>query len=264
MVVLFQEEQLDKIFNEIASKIEGPMEGFLIGGLAMIKNKMKTATKDIDIIFENEDDARTFIEAAQLIGFKPDTELPPEYEEMDAMIVLRDKEERRIDVFVRVVMKGLIYSDTMKFRARGIHFGESLTIRVSSNEDIFLYKSITPRDRDLEDMEILARTGDIDWVIIEKEAKNQPTPWKWIGRLFGRLIELEEKTGILTPLMGLEKEAEIAQAMEILLERLEERPLDKGEAREILGEDEEFIDKVFSSMERYRLVKDEDGKYNLI
>ena len=61
MVVLFQEEQLDEIFNEIASKIDGPIEGFLIGGLAMIKNKMKTATKDIDIVFENEDDARTFI-----------------------------------------------------------------------------------------------------------------------------------------------------------------------------------------------------------
>ena len=116
MVIMFKEEQLDDVFNRIASTIDFPIEGFLIGGLAMIKNKMKTATKDIDIVFETEDDARTFIEAAQDVGFELDSDLPPEYEEMGAMVVLRDGETRRIDVFVRVVLRGLTYSESMKSR----------------------------------------------------------------------------------------------------------------------------------------------------
>ena len=183
---------------------------------------------------------------------------------MDAMIVLRDDEERRIDVFVKVVHKGLIYKDTMKSRAKEIQFNESLIIRVSSNADIFLYKSITSRHRDLEDMEILARTGDVDWEIIKAEARSQPTPWKWLGSLYGKLLELEERTGIVTPLMSLEEEAEIAQAIEILIRALDNNPLDKEEAECILGEDERFVHDVLTAMKRYGLVKETDGIYHLI
>jgi len=264
-VVMFEEKQLDDVFTSISLFIEKPIEGFLIGGLAMIKNNMKTATKDIDIVFENDEDARTFIEAAQEVGFELDTELPPEYEEMDAMVVLKDGATRRIDVFVRVVLKGLAYSESMRSRASSICFGDTLTIRISSNEDIFLFKSITSRDRDLADMEALARTGDIDWETIEEEARSQPTPWKWIGRLFGRLIELEVKTGIVMPLTSrLRKEAEIGQAIEILLEILKANPIGRVEAMRILEEDEgAFIDEVFSAMERYGLVTEKDRKFHL-
>ena len=37
MAIMFKEEQLDDVFNRIASTIDFPVEGFLIGGLAMIK-----------------------------------------------------------------------------------------------------------------------------------------------------------------------------------------------------------------------------------
>lgn len=264
MVIMFEEEQLDSVFNSISSTLSSPIEGFLIGGLAMIKNRMKIATKDIDIVFSNEDEAREFIGAAEKVGFKPDAEVPPEYEEMDTMMVLKDEEERRIDVFVRVVLGSLTYTESMKGRAGIFSFGDKLTIRTSSNEDIFLYKAITSRPRDVNDMEALARTGDLDWDIIEDEARNQPTPWKWIGRLFSRLGELEDETGIVTPLTSrLEKEAEIAQALEILLAVIEDRAIDRQEATQILREDEKFVDEVIAAMIVYGLIKEDGGKYIL-
>lgn len=175
---MFTENHLDEVFGRISSTVGFPVECFLIGGLARIKNKMKIATKDIDIVFSDEKEAREFVRAALQVGFYPDTERPPEYEEMNTITVLRDVEGNRIDVFVKAVMGCLTYTDTMKSRSRKISPGGKLTVHVSSNEDIFLYKAITSRPRDLEDMENLARTGGLDWDVIEREARNQPTPWK--------------------------------------------------------------------------------------
>jgi hypothetical protein len=263
---LFYEKQLDDVFSIISSSINEPVEAFLIGGLAMIKNGMKTSTKDIDMVFPTEKDARVFIRAAKKAGFLPDEKLPSEYEEMGTMVVLKDKSERRLDIFVDVVLSCLTYTSEMKGRARRLNYDNQLTIHVSSNEDIFLFKAITPRPRDLEDMEVLARTGTIDWDIIEREARNQPTPWKWIGRLFGRLRELETKAGIVTPLTRrLEKEAEMGQAIEILLGRFAGGPIEKEGAMRILKEEDEgFILDVLSAMEQYGLVREKDGRYQAL
>ena len=261
MVVMFNEEQLDKVFFEISEKLEFPVEGFLLGGLAMIKNDVKGSTKDIDIVFSDEELAREFVRAAKEVGFALDTELPPEYEEMKTMVVLKDGEERRIDVFVKTVLDCLTYTESMKDRAKAIKYGDKLKIHISSIEDIFLYKSITSRPRDLDDMKTLARTGQINWSHIEKEARSQPTPWKWIGRLYGRLGELEEQFGIITPIAeNLENEAETAQAIELILGLLEEGPLPRNEIIRKLGEeDATFTEEVIRKMIDMGIIRDEEG-----
>ena len=47
----------------------------------------------------------------------------------------------------------------MKQRARKRYTGIKLTVYVLSNEDLFLLKGMTERERDLEDMAILAKSG---------------------------------------------------------------------------------------------------------
>ena len=114
-------------------------------------------------------------------------------------------------------------------------------------------------------MQQLAETGAMDWNTIIKEANNQPTPWLWIGRLYGRLKELEEKTNITTPITKkLEPEAEIAAAIAILLSKLETRPLSLQDAATILQEDEEaFVKNVLTRMEQNQLITKKDTKYLL-
>lgn len=266
MEVLFTEKELDEVFNKIAGTIGLSIEGFIIGGLAMIKNNIKATTKDIDIVFSDEETAKEFVEGALKAGFTLDEELPPEYEEMKTMVVLKDSDNRRIDVFVRTVLHGLTYSESMKSRAKTIEYSDKLTIHISSIEDIFLYKSITSRPRDLDDMETLARTAGLNWNHIENEARNQPTPWKWVGTLFGRLKELEGKAGITAPIMQhLEKEAELGQGIELILGFLEEGPLPKDEIiNRFDEEDAAFAEEVIQKMAGMVLIKEQDEFIQLV
>ena len=250
--MMYGEGELDSVFEIISRSIAMPVECYLIGGLAMIKNGMKIATKDIDIVFSDEFGAREFIRAAAETGFSPDTELPPEYGEMRAMMVIKDCNDNRIDLFVGNVMGDLEYSEGMRSRSRAMNYGKLLRVNVSSNEDIFLFKSVTSRPADIRDMEILARTGALDWETIEAEAREQPTPWKWIGRLYGRLMELEAGTDIETPLTDrLAREAEIAQAIGIVLGRKIQHTCQN--LKEILMEDDDFIEEVMEYMRTHGL-----------
>ncbi len=265
MVVMFNEEQLDKVFFEISGNLQFPIDGFLIGGLAMIKNKMKTATKDIDIVFSSEREARAFMEAALDVGFELDSDLPPEYEEMGPSYVLIDPEERRLDVFVKVVVRKLEYTDAMKRRSKELKYGK-LRIHVSSINDIFLFKCVATRPRDLDDMELLAKTGYLDWTVVEGEARNQRTPWKWIGILYSRLMELEDKSGITAPNMKeLGKEAELGQGIELVLNFLQNGSLSRSELINKFDEvDASFAENVILRMIEMRLIRDENGRLVLI
>ncbi len=265
MVKDFDIGKLDRLMEEIGSNLHTEVKAYLIGGFAMMKNGIKDSTKDVDIVFNTEEEAKIFIDSAIEIGFLPDKDLPNEYEEMDMITVLRDQEERRFDIFVKQVLKGLTLTTDMQDRGKTIEYSH-LKILIGSNEDIFLFKSITSRPADLEDMRNLARTGSIDWKVIEREANNQPTPWRWIGRLYGRLTDLEEEYKIWTPLTnGLQREAEIAAAIELLLSTLQDRTLDTQEAARSLREnDMKFIEAVFNRMKDHGLVTEENGRYQLL
>ena len=79
---------------------------------------------------------------------------------------------------------------------------DRLTVRLVSNEDIFLFKAIADRDNDIEDMNMLVQAG-LDYDVVEAELEAQ------IERLgddqfatFANeaLIELEERYGVTTPI----------------------------------------------------------------
>ncbi len=256
--------QLESLLRELGGQLSTHVEAYVIGGFAMMKNGLKASTKDVDIVFQTEKDARYFIEAALGHGFSPDTELPEAYAELDAITVLRDSHERRFDVFVKRVLKGLVLTQKMWQRAKKTKYG-NLSVSVAAMEDIFLFKSITSRPADLEDMRTIAETGAMAWEHIITEANNQPTPWRWVGRLYGRLIELEDIANIVAPITKiLEPEAELAAAMELLIHKLGSGPLSLQEAAAILQEEDvSFVDNVFARMEQYDLVINEDGRFRL-
>lgn len=76
----------------------------------------------------------------------------------------------------------------------------------------FLIKSMTERDRDLEDMSLLARSG-LDYNLVFEECKMQSDMSAkgdvWEASLNEKLLELEDKYGITVPFQKeLEKNAE--------------------------------------------------------
>jgi len=72
---------------------------------------------------------------------------------------------------------------------------------MTSKEDIFLFKGITEREADLDDMRILAESG-LDWKLINKECQTQSAaagvPWEMA--LSQNLQDLNERYHIYSPI----------------------------------------------------------------
>jgi len=83
----------------------------------------------------------------------------------------------------------------MVSRATDFYSKKLLKVMLASKEDIFLFKGITERETDLEDMRLLAESG-LDWKVIEKECQYQSdlSGILWENTLLQNLIDLRENT----------------------------------------------------------------------
>ena len=84
--------------------------------------------------------------------------------------------------------------------------------------------------------------------------------------MHGRLEELEEEYGIPSPLKAkVREEAEIAQAIDILVGRLERGPISLENAAEILQEDDHvFVKKVIKEMELFKIIGKSESLFFLL
>jgi hypothetical protein len=67
-------------------------------------------------------------------------------------------------------------------------------------EDIFLFKGITEREADLDDMRMLVEVG-LDWKTIEAECLSQKRSGRWAYMLGTKLMELHSKFDIASPII---------------------------------------------------------------
>ena len=195
----FEKSELLATLEAISSRLDSKITIYLIGGLAMIFHGVKTVTKDVDIIFDSEPNLKAFLRAATATGMKNLSDLPEDYEDLNAYYILDSESGIRLDVFFNQVCNALVLSEGMKRRAKPVLELPNITIRACSKEDIFLFKSITLRDDDLEDMSALAEK-QLDWNTIDIEIKTQPDSRKWMKRMLERLMDLEDDYGITSPL----------------------------------------------------------------
>ena len=173
---------------------------YVIGGAALLFEGLKPATKDIDLILKNEDEFINFNKTLTSIHFKE--EQPSTlYKKMElSKIMVRD--DYRIDAFLKKVCKKIVLSNGMIKRSDEILNLKNISVNKCSNEDIFLFKSVTERPGDLEDCIELVKRG-VDWNAIKDEITHQikingEDVWiTWIGE---RLDELIEK-GLTIPIM---------------------------------------------------------------
>jgi hypothetical protein len=93
------------------------------------------------------------------------------YNELSAT-AMENLEGFRWEIFVEYVAKKLALTNSIRLRTSKIFSGGKLTVSRLSNEDMFLMKSMTERDRDLEDMALIARTGT-DYKLVLNECMQQ-------------------------------------------------------------------------------------------
>lgn len=186
-------KQIKDLFVEIDEKLKQKVKIYIIGGAALLIEGLKSSTKDIDLILDNRDEFISFEKALISIKFRKDKPTS-DYKKMELSgIMIRD--DYRIDVFLKNVFRKFDLSVDMVKRSTELLRLENILVYKCSNEDIFLFKSMTERPGDLYDcIELVKR--NLDWKVIEIELINQiknngQDIWiTWVGE---RLDELEKK-----------------------------------------------------------------------
>ncbi len=196
----FKQNELMDVLEEISKHLESETKVYLIGGLGMVLHGLKASTKDVDLVFDTKPDLKYFISACISAGMDDIAQKTVEYIQLGTQKIFESQNGVRLDIFYRRVCNGLTLSKDMKNRAHKSITFPNLTVYAMSNEDIFLFKSITLRDDDLADMAALATT-ELDWNIIEIEARKQPRSKEWLPRLRERLMDLYDDYDVTSPLI---------------------------------------------------------------
>jgi hypothetical protein len=191
---------IEKLFQDIGLRLESDIHIFLIGGAVLLHQGLKPATKDIDAIVDGKRDFDALELCLRRMKFRA-VITPLEYGRMDlSQIFVRD--DFRIDLFDRTVCRGFALSESMKKRSNEVISLDKIKVSVCSNEDIFVFKTLTEREGDLDDCIALAQ-GGLDWDAVLAEIKGQigvkrrPVWITWIGERLDLLVE----RGLNIPIM---------------------------------------------------------------
>jgi len=181
----------EELFTLIAEYLEKDIQCVAIGGTAMMFSNYKNTTKDIDLVFKNEEDRNTFIKAIKKLGYKEQgigIIYDKKRKEHKGKPVMYTRGEERFDLFTKNVF-GYAISFTQKGITQRVDVigKKELNIHIPTIEELILLKAITGREKDYEDIEtIIEIEKNVNWTIIVDKAITQQKTNKWI------LIDLEE------------------------------------------------------------------------
>ncbi|QSG07332.1 transcriptional regulator [Halapricum desulfuricans] len=167
------EESLRKGLEQLGEALDTEVDAYLLGGGNLIFRGLKDSTKDLDIVV---DDRRSFLalgEALREIGYEERTDLEEAYKELDPAIVFEKEGSPRYDVFVEAVAGKLQLTEEMMGRIDQTFAHGSLRMHLLCLTDVFLFKSITEREGDLEDVALITRQASLDWKAMFEEIKQQ-------------------------------------------------------------------------------------------
>ena len=128
---------------------------------------MKEATKDIDVVVRSRNDMNLIRLALTRMGYSIPAIRGP-YKQRQASLIMENQDKFRWDIFVDIVCGGLRLSDAMIDRSVNLFSMDKVSIYMISLEDIFIFKSVTSRERDREDMYQLFLQG-LDFTVIRDE-----------------------------------------------------------------------------------------------
>ena len=69
-----------------------------------------------------------------------------------------------------------------------------------SNEDLILFKGITDRPADTEDVSTIIKSAQVNWEVVLAECVLQSKKRPWHGSLLNKIYEIEEKDKLIVPI----------------------------------------------------------------
>jgi hypothetical protein len=261
---MFDREYLKREMKRLDGLLSDRMNIYIIGGGAMSLQNLKDATKDIDVIVGSGVEMEQLGDALARIGyFIPAIRGP--YKQMQASLIMENQDGFRWDIFVNVVCGGLSLSSSMKERAINLFSMDRLSVHMLSLEDIFIFKSVTSRERDRKDMYLLFLQG-LDFEVIRNEIIRQNEQNRnaaWMAYFFNGLEELVDRYSIVIPYfedfhdMGYND-----MLSQMILDRLKKGNATEEEIGHEFGADD--IEKHMECLVKKKLVfRNSDGSYSL-
>ncbi|MBR9690770.1 hypothetical protein GOV08_03740 [Candidatus Woesearchaeota archaeon] len=165
------------LFKLIGAKLKNPIIAYVFGGTAMMYYGYKNATKDIDMVFESDEQRKAFVEVILSLNYERKSVIGVYIDEKTQSPnkpLMFSRGDERFDLFSERIFQTIL-TENMKKRFYARHdFGENLIIYVMSKEDIILLKSVTEREKDFDDiLTIIEKERKIDWDYIVDNAINQ-------------------------------------------------------------------------------------------
>ena len=188
--------QIEKLIRDIDSFIDHPVDIYLIGGGAMLYNKSKKKTKDVDFVVRSKESYDALISALKNMGFESIRPTPGmERTNISDMLSLDDY---RIDIFESRVCGMLGLSDGMADRSTLRIAYDKTRLFTCSSEDIFVFKSVTERTNDYEDCLRLIFSHDFDWTTVLNEIRSQYRAYvsPWVTYTTETVIRLSEEIDV--------------------------------------------------------------------
>lgn len=195
----FDKDILTHILKSIGKNLKRSVDVYLIGGLNLMLRGIKDSTKDIDLVLKNRNDLLKIKNALRGIGYKEETKSA--YYGLFPAVVMKKVKSPNFDLFVGTVCGGISLSKDMEREAEFYRKFDKLRVNLLSPEAIFIFKSMTEREGDLEDIKALTLKYSPNWNKILSEVKKQE---KVSGRTFSfslldTLEILEERYAIHSP-----------------------------------------------------------------
>jgi DNA-binding HxlR family transcriptional regulator len=195
--------QIIEALKQIGGRLEKEIHAYLFGGANMLLRGLKGSTKDLDLVVERKDDFLEIRENLIELGYRElrEEELTPNDRRVNPSGIFVS-EGWRIDLFTEKICGALTLSEGMKKRSEERRFGR-LVLHLLDLGDVFLLKSITDREGDLEDMHlILSRGGVRNWEEIWQDYLEQEKTIKQhlCFMILDSLDILKEKFGETVPI----------------------------------------------------------------
>ncbi len=173
----FDRHYVQSQLENLAQRLERRTTVYVAGGAALALTGLKEATKDIDVVVRSRVEANSLLTGLRRLGYRdPRRFLTVCVRRMHARALRENSDGFRWDVFEKAAAGRLVLSRGMVERAHDYGIvGGRLRVRLLSKEDIFLLKSVTDREGDLEDMRVIAESS-LNWAVIAQECLWQASP----------------------------------------------------------------------------------------
>lgn len=193
----FSKEEIIGLLKELGNRLKKEITIFMIGGGNMSLKEIKAVTRDIDLIVLTKKEYDTLKETLIRLGYDCHEEtFSEDFYKTPIIVFLKD--DKRIDVFIKDVSNQLELTKGMQKRSKEyVKFG-NLKVKLVSNEDIFLFKSITDREKDVDDCRVLIM-GGLDWELIKQELYQQEGKALWRFWIYEQLSRIRNKYGAVIP-----------------------------------------------------------------